>query len=108
MYRAGQLNQRIQLERDVTTTDDGGGKTTEPQVYASLWCYVREKSSRELIEAQGVASTASKIFVIRFRAGILASDRIIWRGDRYNIRTQPDPNAREAFLELEAEIGVAQ
>ncbi|MES2182873.1 MAG: phage head closure protein [Pseudomonadota bacterium] len=108
MYRLGQLDQRIQFERDIKASDDMGGNTATPQIIATVWSYVRQKSTRELLQAHAVAATASKIFVIRFRADLLPSDRIIWRGVRYNIRMPFDENSSEAFLEIEAECGVAQ
>lgn len=108
MYRLGQLTQRIDFEMDVKTPDGGGGNTNIPTVFASCWAYVREKSAREIVQGQAIAAVASKIFVVRWRDDVHAGHRIIWRGARYNIRTEPDPNSRELFLEVEAEFGVAQ
>lgn len=107
-YRAGQLDQRIQFERDVMIPDGMGGYVREPRILTRVAAYVRQKSARELLQAPQITATASMIFVIRFRDDLLPSDRIVWRDVRYNIRTPFDHNAREAFIEVEAERGVAQ
>lgn len=108
MYRAGQLNQRIQFERDEKISDGFGGHVKEPYIYASAWAYVRKKSARELLQAQQIAATESVIFVVRKRADVLPSDRIVWRGVRFNIHNPECLDSRNAFLEIEAERGVAQ
>lgn len=106
-YRIGQLTQRIQIERDAVQSDGMGGQTKAAVVVASISAYVRPKSARELLAAQQVAATASVVFVIRWRGDLLASDRVVWQGVRYNITNPPNPDSRQPFLELEAERGVA-
>lgn len=106
-YRMGQLTQRIAIERDVTQSDGTGGQEKTATTIANIYAYVRNKSTRELLAAQQVSATASVMFVVRWRGDVLPSDRIIWKGVRYNITNSPSPDSRQAFLEIEAERGVA-
>jgi len=106
-YRIGQLTQRIAIERDVTQSDGAGGQEKTTSTVANMYAYVRNKSTRELLAAQQVSATASVMFVVRRRSDLLASDRIIWKGVRYNITNPMDLNSRDPFLEIEAERGVA-
>jgi SPP1 family predicted phage head-tail adaptor len=106
-YRIGQLTQRIAIERDVTQSDGAGGQEKTATIIANIYAYVRNKSTRELLAAQQVSATASVIFVVRWRDDVLPSDRLVWKGVRYNITSPLDLNSRNPFLEIEAERGVA-
>ncbi|VVN83860.1 hypothetical protein PS704_01312 [Pseudomonas fluorescens] len=53
---------------------------------------VEPLSARDLIAAQAGQSEASGRVVIRYRAGVLPTMRIIHRGDVYTIQGQPMPD----------------
>jgi SPP1 family predicted phage head-tail adaptor len=107
MYRIGELNQRIKIERDTPVGDGMGGQDKAPHVLLTLWAKVRNKSVRELLASQQIAAVATVVFVIRWRNDLKPSDRIIWKGIRYNIVGPLDSNNRQPFMEIEAVRGVA-
>jgi SPP1 family predicted phage head-tail adaptor len=107
MYRIGQLNRCIRIERDVRTKDDMGGRDITPWVVAQVYAMYRNKSMRELLQAQQVQSTGTGVFVIRNRNDLLPRDRIIMGSQRFNIVGIPPYDPRASFVEIEVENGVA-
>ena len=106
-YRVGQLNRRIKIERDTLVSDGVGGHIKTPLPVAKVWAKYRNKSTRELLQAQQVQSTGSGVFVVRNRNDLLPSDRIILGKTRFNIVGIPPYDPQAAFLEIDVENGVA-
>jgi len=106
-YRIGQLTRRIRIERDARTKDDLGGLTTGAWIVASVYAMYRNKSTRELLQAQQVQSTGAGVFVMRNRNDLLPRDRIIMGMQRFNIVGIPPYDPRAAFIEIDVESGVA-
>lgn len=69
---------------------------------------VEPLSARDLIAAQAGQSEASGRMVIRYRAGVLSTMRILHRGDVYNIQgpPMPDPNSGLEYLTILVAKGV--
>lgn len=107
MYRSGELNRCIRIERDTRTPDGMGGYTTTPVVIARVNAKYRNKSTRELLQAQQVQSTGSGVIVVRNRNDLLPRDRIVMGNQRFNIVGIPPYDPRAAFLEIDVENGVA-
>lgn len=107
-YRVGELDQRITLQRQVLTSDGQGGATKTWSDLATVWALARARSGAEVAKMGRVEATALYLFVIRYKAGLLASDRIVWGSKNYNIRAINENSARRLFLEIDAEVGVAQ
>jgi head-tail adaptor len=55
-----------------------------------------------------VNASAMYLFVIRYRTDVEESDRILWKGEFYNIRYIAQGTGRALYLEIDAERGVAQ
>ena len=101
---AGQLDQRIELQR-LTRTDDGyGGYVETWTTYASVWANVRPLSGRERYQAQQTQANANYRITIRYRSDVLDADRIVWRGQALNIRFRADGGPREQWLPIDAEL----
>ena len=107
IYRAGQLKTRIQIQRDVRTDDGIGGQDKAQLDIARVWAMFRNKSTRELLQAQQVQSMGTGVFVIRNRNDLLPRDRIIMGSTRFNIVGIPPYDPRAAFMEIDVENGVA-
>lgn len=106
--RLGRMNQRIIFQRSVSVGDGMGGQEVETTTVATVWASVALKKNKyDVVEAQQVSAESLYIFTIRFRDDLLPSDTILWRGAFYNIRTPFDGDHRAAFIEIEAERGVA-
>lgn len=107
MYRIGQLNRCIRIERDERQPDGSGGFVMAPVVFAEVHAMYRNKNTRELLHAQQVQSTGTGVFVIRNRNDLLPRDRIVMGDQRFNIVGFPPYDIRASFMEIDVENGVA-
>lgn len=82
---AGKLRHRVRIERQVTVLDSFGQQSTGWTLVAAVWAAVEPLSAREMIAASQVQSSVTARITIRYRADLLASDRIVFRGKTYNI-----------------------
>lgn len=81
MLKAGELTQRINLQRDAgTAVDDYGQPTRIWGTYHTTWASVRPLSGRE--QEQGMARSAviSHRVRLRFKSGVSSGDRISMNG----------------------------
>lgn len=104
-YRAGELDQRVEIRREVRDDDGMGGSVLSWETIATVWALVRPMTGREREHSDKMNATANYLIVIRYRDDITEEDVIVWRGRQFNIRFLKD-RARSRFLELEAERGV--
>src|SRR5262245_19417955 len=102
---AGMLDQRITLERITTTRDGAGGATEQWSTYATVWAKVTPKTGRERDNAMRNEAVAEYTIEIRYRSDIRTSDRIGWRGRKFNISFPKNAGPREIFLEIDAVLG---
>lgn len=102
--RAGDLDQRIELQRLTRMPDGGGGYSEEWTTYATPWASVRPMSGRERYHAQQTQASANYRVTIRYRADVQDADRILWRGRVLNIRFRADAGPRDLYLTIDAEI----
>ncbi len=108
-YSARMLRQEISIER-LTRTDDGAGGYTESWAAVSgapTRAMVKAMSGRERWASQRVEATATHMFVVRFSSGLMESDRISFDGKNYNIRFLNNVDYADEWLEITAEMGVA-
>lgn len=108
MYRIGELDQRIAIQRETVTPDGMGGGESALSTVATTWAHVRPKTGKEGGAFDGVRATAVYLFVIRNRKDLKDDDRIVWDGDTYNIRYIAKRGGRNMFLQIEAERGAEQ
>lgn len=107
---AGKLRHRIdfQVLGEVQDPTSGemvrGWSTIWPKVPAS----VEPLSARDMIAAQAAQSEATARVVIRYRAGVLPTMRIIHRGDVYDIKgpALPDQGSGMECLTIVVAKGV--
>lgn len=107
-WRSGELDQRITIQRETPADDGMGGQTVVLAAVATVWAKVIALAGREGVRASRLDASHRYTFVIRYRAGLLESDRILWDGVQYNIRAIARQGGREPYLEIDAERGVAQ
>lgn len=107
---AGKLDARIQVQRAISGDDGYGNVTTGWADLAGgkLWASMRETPGKEAVAAGRIE--ASRTATIRVRASslsrtITAADRVIARGNVWNIRSVIEID--RATLELLVEAGVA-
>jgi len=109
-YQIGELDQRIEIFRQVKSDDGQGGFITSDVLQHTLWAHVITKGGGEVFKFEKVEATAVFTFVIRFNSqlGIQEDDFIRWEGVDYNIRAILKKSGRRLYLEIDAERGVAQ
>lgn len=92
--RAGALRHRVTFQSPGGVQDPGTGEMLEgwENVWEKVPASVEPLSARDLIAAQAGQSEASGRMVIRYRAGVLPTMRILYRGDVYSIQGQPMPD----------------
>lgn len=104
----GMLNRRISIERLQLTPDTLGGFTEVWQPLSQPWAFIKPMSGRELLSADKIEATAVSRFVIRYNKNLLESDRVLYRGVYYNIRSLVNIDELDEYTEITAERGVAQ
>lgn len=108
--RAGDLRHPIEIQHKVPVRDPVSGEFGEPswQAFASIWAAVEPLSARDLIAAQAAQSEATARVVIRYRAGVLPTMRIVHRGETYSIEGPPleDPRSGRDYLTILVSKGV--
>ena len=104
-YHAGELSERVTIQRKTRTRDAMGGYAETWTDVTTVWALVRPMSGNErALAAQQQASVNYKV-VIRYRA-VSTQQRLLWRGSPLNIRFIADRGPRAQYLEIEAEMGV--
>lgn len=105
--RAGQLDQRLTIQRESNTSDGMGGDTVEWCKVQNVWANVSPASGNEKEFGGQLTGEYTNVFTIRNNKTILDSDRIVWDGDFYNIRAIAKEGGRKLYLVIAAERGVA-
>ena len=108
MAKPGKLDQRITFQEYSTTSDGGGGTVKTWADLAStptVWAHVKANSGGERFEEDRTNATATATFWVRNRSDVTEKDRIVWRGQQYNIRNVMHEGARAMYLKIVAERG---
>lgn len=108
--RAGNLRDRITIERQATVEDEFGNTRADWSPLMSLWADMRETTGKERVEAGRVE--ASRTATIRVRKSgqssiITEGDRIIARGEAWNIRSIAQADRMGKMLDMLCEVGVS-
>ena len=109
-YKPGELDQRIEIYRQVKTADGRGGFDRVEVLQYTLWAKVKPRQGNEVFKYEKVDSVAVYTFVVRQTPSLVIQDDDIikWQGTKYNIRAPLAKNPRHLYLDIEAERGVAQ
>ncbi|MBI6558126.1 phage head closure protein [Pseudomonas syringae] len=108
--RAGRLRHRITFQALGRLQDDKTGE--ELASWQTVWdkvpAAIEPLSARDFIAAQAGQSEATARVVIRYRAGVLPTMRILYRGDTYDIKGPPlpDPDSGLDYLTILVAKGV--
>ena len=108
--RAGALRHRVTFQAPGLVQDPGTGEMLSgwETVWEKVPASVEPLSARDLIAAQAGQSEASGRMVIRYRAGVLPTMRILHRGEVYDIQgpPMPDPVSGLEYLTILVAKGV--
>lgn len=105
---AGKLRHRIKLQAPGISQDPLTGEMVKGWTdVASLWASVEPLSARDFIASQANQSQITARIVIRYRAGIDSTMRIVHRGKIYNIQgVLADAESGLEYLTLPCNEGV--
>ena len=104
--KAGELSERVVVERATTASDGMGGQTVTWSTAYTLWAKVRPVKGRETEHQGRLAPVETFLIVVRHGPTITAVDRITWNGKELNIRTVQDRDGDRRWLTIEAESGL--
>lgn len=111
MNKAGDLDQRITFQRFAGTPDGIGGMVqawADVPTVPTVWAKVTPRLGSEGMEEGRTNATAMATFTVRYRADISETDRILWRGEPWNIRRVLRVSGRAQWIDIDAERGVNQ
>lgn len=107
ILNAGTLRHRITLQSPPTGRSSLGARTGDWTTEATVWAAAIPLSSRELLAAGQINSEATVRFRIRYRAGVLPSWRVLWRGVPHAIVGDPiDVQGQGVALDILAAAGI--
>lgn len=100
--QAGRFRHRITLQSCVSSRDSAGGIVkTWTNFLTGVPAVVEPISGREFFIARQIASTVDTSITIRWRAGILATMRVLYGSDAYDITAVlPDGDSGRRTLSL--------
>lgn len=100
MLNAGELNQRITLQRVTVTSDGQGGKDESWAAFAAPWANVLPTRGQETLGGTEVTATLATDLLIRFRTDVDATQRVILGDRTLEIQSLSDPDGRREALKL--------
>lgn len=111
MPAIGRMRDQVTFQQETQSADGGGGYAlgwanvdTDPTV----WARVTPMRGGESVEAGQVMAESMYKIVVRYRDDITEKHQLLWNGVPYNIRQVRNMDERRRFLEIFAEMGVAQ
>lgn len=101
MINAGKLNRRILIQQPSGVKDDSGHRSDEWADVVSTWASITAPTSKE-VYALGAGFTAQVThkITIRWRPGIGAGMRIVFRERIFQVQTASDPDEGRVELNL--------
>ena len=112
MAGSGTKSELIAIERYTTTPDGGGGASRAWASIGQLWAEAKWIGGGESDRQGALRALAKYRFTVLAAAAeaiaITTEDRIVWNGERFNVRERPRRLARGPETEIIAETGVTQ
>lgn len=104
----GRLNKKGMFQRRIETRDAAGQKSIgwEDIFPNNISVEIIPISGRELLSAQQVKGEVTHRIRCRFRAGLTAADRFVFRGRIFDLQAAIDPREAGVMLEVMAKEGL--
>lgn len=106
-HGGSRLQQRVTLQREIQTEDGTGGYIRSWQDVADLWAEIIPITGKEKWIAMQIQSSVTHRMLIRYRADIDASQRLVLNQRIFHIRSIANAGANNDILELLVEEGIA-
>lgn len=101
--RAGQLRERVEIQRRVDTPDGGGGVVSTWVPDAVVWARVQPEKATEILKADRVQNPQRFIVQMRYRDDVTPDRRLKWLGRVLEILSVGNEDERRSGLVLIAE-----
>ena len=98
--KAGQLDQRVTVERYTSTEDELGQPIEAWAPLFTCWAAVEPLTGREYLAAQAAVSEVTARIRMRFRPWMTAQDRVVHTGTTYVIESLIDVRSDHRELVL--------
>lgn len=98
--KAGQLDQRVTVERFTSTEDELGQPIETWAPLFTCWAAVEPLTGREYLAAQAAVSEVTARIRMRFRPWMTSQDRVIHNGTTYGIESVIDVRSGNRELVL--------
>ena len=98
--RAGDLTERVTVERFTSTQDELGQPIEAWAPLFTCWAAVEPLTGREYLAAQAAVSEVTARIRMRFRPWMTAQDRVIHNGTTYGIESLVDVRSDHRELVL--------
>lgn len=85
------------------TPDGGGGYTETPVVIDTVWARVRPLEGNERLQAMQTGMTQPHEFTIRYRDDVDGTTDVLYAGDRYDVKSVVDSEARRREIVILAD-----
>lgn len=92
------LRHRVTIEQPVRTDEEGGAATLVWQQVAAVWAEIEGLDGSEILRAETPVARATHRIVMRYRAGIDATMRIVAAGKYHEIVSALDEEGRKRWL----------
>lgn len=104
---AGDLRHRVLIQEQITSRDSDGVEQTVWEDVATVWASVEPLSAREFIQSGQTQAAVTARITIRYRAGLVASMRLVHRGQVFNIAgLLPDKASGLEYITIPVSAGV--
>ena len=98
--KAGDLDQRVTVERYTSTEDELGQPIQSWAPLFTCWAAVEPLTGREYLAAQAAVSEVTARIRMRFRPWMTNTDRVIHNGTTYGIESVIDVRSEHRELHL--------
>lgn len=106
-YTSGMLREPVTFQLQKKDSIGGGATEISYDERFSTRCYFKFASGWERMHADRYDAGTKASIVIRYRDGLIESDRAIIRGRAYNIKFIDNIELRNKWLKIDLEGGVA-
>lgn len=98
----GDLKQQLEIQRVTKVVDEYGFAKEEVVTIAKVRCKVEfdDRLMREFFKNDGVDTTQTKIFVIRYIPDLNVTDKILFKNSQYEIYGFNNVNEDNRFLKI--------
>lgn len=95
--KAGRLTETIQIQRRAEEINDFGTPSTVWRPFATVRAERIDQSTEEFMRTFGTSDEEAVVFRIRFVDGMSNADRVLWKGEPFDIKQVTPIGRRKGF-----------